>query len=303
MVERQLPATTASSRSGEGLARAWHDGLDFFRRLMRVRLAAPALAFILLVFFCAIFAPLISPYDPRTQDPVASLASFSRAHLLGGDQLGRDELTRLIYGSRVALGIGFGSVAFGVLLGMPLGIVSGYIRGALDDLIMRFMDAVVAFPGLILALGLVAVRGASILNLILAIGVANVPWIARVTRSQVLSVREQDYVQAARSLGAGHLRVMRVHILRNSIQPVIVQSTLGLGYAVLAEAGLSFLGVGVPPPTPTWGSMLQFAFGFLSIQPWLSIIPGLAIFLLVLSFNLLGDALRDVLDPRLRGSI
>lgn len=276
--------------------------VDFMRRLARVRLAVPSLIFILIVVMAALLAPWISPHDPRVQHGV-TLQPPSSEFLLGTDHIGRDVLTRLIYGSRVSLMVGLGAVAFGVMLGFPLGVLSGYVRGMTDEVIMRFMDALIAFPGIIIALGFVAVRGPSLSNIIIAIGIANMPWIARIARSQVLSIREQEYVTAARALGAGHLRIMTVHVSPNTLAPIIVQSTLGMGYAVLAEAGLSFLGVGVPPPTPTWGSMLRFAFQFLHHAWWFSIIPGTAIFLLVLAFNLLGDALRDVLDPRLRGSI
>jgi ABC-type dipeptide/oligopeptide/nickel transport system permease subunit len=199
--------------------------------------------------------------------------------------------------------VGFGSVAFGAALGMPIGIVSGYMRGATDDILMRLMDAIVAFPGLVLALGLIAARGPSVENIIFAIGLANIPFIARVTRGQALAVREQDYIMASVSVGASSMRIMFRHVLPNTMAPIIVQSTLGMAYAVLAEAGLSFLGVGVRPPTPSWGQDLQFAFGFMNHQPLVAIVPGVAIFVLVLSLNLLGDALRDVLDPRLRGSI
>lgn len=275
----------------------------FMRRLLSVRLAKPALGFILLVLITAIFAPLIAPYDPREQTPVDRLQGFSSTYWLGTDQLGRDVFSRLVYGARVALGIGVGAVLFGVAVGFPLGIIAGYLRGIVDDLLMRVMDALIAFPGLILVLGLVAARGASTTNLILAIGVSNIPWIARVARSQALAVREQEYVMAAGALGASQLRIMMSHVTPNSLQPIIVQSTLNMGYAVLAEAALSFLGVGVPPPTATWGSMLQFSFNYLQQAPWLSIVPGTAIFLLVLAFNLAGDAIRDVLDPRMRGAL
>jgi peptide/nickel transport system permease protein len=278
-------------------------GVDFFHRLARVRLAVPSLIFIAVVTVAAVFAPLISPHDPRVQNAFNTLQPPSSEHLLGTDHLGRDVLTRLIYGARVSLLVGVGAIAFGVLIGFPIGVLSGYVRGVTDEVLMRFMDALIAFPGLIIALGFVAVRGPSTTNIIMAIGIANMPWLARIARSQVLSIREQEYVLAAHTLGAGHLRIMARHISPNTLAPIIVQSTLGMGYAVLAEAGLSFLGVGVPPPTATWGSMLRFAFNFLNRAPWLSLIPGMAIFLLVLAFNLLGDALRDVLDPRLRGSI
>lgn len=275
---------------------------DFMRRLLRVRFARSSIIFILLVIIAAVFAPWLAPQNPSVQDPFNGLASFSRDHWLGTDELGRDVLSRLIYGSRVSLQIGVGAVTFGLLIGVPIGVISGYSRGLVDDILMRFMDAVVAFPGLVLALALVAAAGPSKTSLIVAIGVGNVPWLARVARSQVLSVGQQDYVMAARSLGATPLRIMAGHIAGNALQPVIVQASLNVGYAILAEAALSFLGVGVPPPTPSWGSMLQFAFNHISDDPWLSVIPGAAIFLLVLSFNLLGDALRDALDPKMRRS-
>lgn len=275
---------------------------DFVRRLLRVRFARSSMTFILLVITAAVFAPLLAPYNPSVQDPFNGLASFSGDHWLGTDELGRDVLSRLIYGSRVSLQIGVGAVTFGLLIGVPIGVISGYARGLVDDILMRMMDAVVAFPGLVLALALVAAAGPSKTSLIVAIGIGNVPWLARVARSQVLSVGQQDYVMAARAVGAPPARIMAGHIAPNALQPVIVQASLNVGYAILAEAALSFLGVGVPPPTPSWGSMLQFAFNHISDDPWLSVIPGAAIFLLVLSFNLLGDALRDALDPKLRRS-
>lgn len=273
---------------------------DFMRRLMRMRFARSSTIFILLVITAAVFAPWLAPYSPSVQDPFNGLAGFSRAHWLGTDELGRDVLSRLIYGSRVSLQIGVGAVAFGALIGVPIGVASGYLRGIADDVLMRIMDAMVAFPGLVLALALVAATGPSKTSLIIAIGVGNVPWLARVARSQVLSVGQQDYILAARSVGVTPLRIMASHVAPNALQPVIVQASLNIGYAILSEAALSFLGVGVPPPTPSWGSMLQFAFNHLSTDPWLSVIPGAAIFLLVLSFNLLGDAFRDAIDPRLR---
>ncbi len=284
-------------------AAAWDHLVQTARRLARQRLAAPAFGFVLLVVLAAILADVVAPYDPLAQSPFAGLRGPSLAHPLGTDQLGRDVLSRLIFGSRIALTVGIGAVAFGVAVGMPLGLVSGYARGITDDVIMRMMDAIVAFPGLILALGLVAALGQSPTNLVVAIGIANVPWIARIVRAQVLTVRELDYVLAARCVGASHPRILGTHVWPNTLAPVIVQSTLAMGYAVLTEAGLSFIGAGIAAPTPTWGSMLQFGFGFLNRAPLLSIVPGVAIFLLVLSFNLLGDILRDVLDPRLRGRI
>jgi ABC-type dipeptide/oligopeptide/nickel transport system permease subunit len=194
-------------------------------------------------------------------------------------------------------------VGLGVLIGVPLGLVSVTIGGRIDDAIMRVMDAIVVFPALLVAVALAAAIGNSLGTVILAIGIANVPWLARITRAQALALRELDFVAAAEAAGTTTFKVMFRHILPNALAPVIVQATLGMGYAVLAEASLGFIGVGVVPPTPTWGNMLQAAFPFLEQQPALSVAPGVAIFLLVLAFNLLGDALRDILDPRLRGVV
>ena len=229
------------------------------------------------------------------------LSGLSSEHLLGTDQLGRDTLSRLIYGARIALLVSVGSIGLGALIGVPLGLIAVYFGGWTDDIIMRLMDSLVVFPSLLIAVALAAALGGSVTTIIIAIGVANVPWMARVIRSQGLSIREMDFVAAAEAGGMSPARIIFRHILPNSLAPVIVQSTLSMGYAVLVEATLGFIGVGVRPPTPTWGNMLYDAFPMLEQQPMLSIFPGLAIFLLVLSFNFVGDALRDVLDPRLKG--
>ncbi|MDD5189672.1 MAG: ABC transporter permease [Dehalococcoidales bacterium] len=270
------------------------------KRLMKIPLAVFGFIVIILIVFCAIFAPLISPYDPNAQSK-NYLKPPSSTNLLGTDQLGRDVLTRTIFGSRIALIVSLGAVSLGIVIGVPLGLIAGNSRGWVDEVIMRLMDALLSFPSLIIAIGLVAVLGSTLLNVILAIGIANVPFIARIVRAQALSVREQPYIMASHSIGASSWRVIFRHILPNSMAPVIVQGTLGMAYAILTEAALGFLGLGVPPPTPTWGNMLQFAFPVLDRAAYLSIVPGIAIFLLVLAFNFTGDALRDVLDPRLRG--
>ncbi len=257
---------------------------------------------IVLIVFCAIFAPLISPYGPNFQTK-QYLQPPSEKYLLGTDQLGRDVLSRTIYGSQVALIVSIGAVGLGVVIGTPIGLLSGYLRGWVDDVIMRVMDALLSFPSLIIAIGLVAVLGSTLTNVIIAIGVANIPFIARIVRGQALSLREQAYVTAARSIGGSTWHIVFRHIAPNCFAPVIVQGTLGMAYAILTEAALGFLGIGVPPPTPTWGNMLLVAYPVLSRAPYLSLVPGVAIFLLVLAFNFLGDALRDVLDPRLRGFI
>lgn len=273
------------------------------RRLFRIPLASFGFVVIFLIVGCAIFAPWIAPYDPLTQNMGHFMEGPSWTFLLGTDQVGRDVLSRIIYGSRVSLIVSVGAVGFSILVGTPLGLIAGYTRGWADEVIMRVMDALACFPGLIIAIALVAAMGSSLINVIIAIAVAHTPFIARIVRSQALSVRERDFVTAAWFIGSSRRRIIARHIWPNCTAPVIVQGTLGMGYAVLTEAALGFLGVGVPPPTPTWGMELQFAFRFLDRAPLLSIAPGLAIFLLVLAFNFVGDALRDVLDPRLKGLI
>ena len=270
-------------------------------RVVRIPQAAFGLFIISLTLLSALLAPIIAPLEPEAMDFDYLLSGFSSQHLLGTDQLGRDTLSRLIYGARVALLVSVGSISLGVLIGVPLGLIAVYFGGWTDDIIMRLMDSLVVFPSLLIAVALAAALGGSVTTIIIAIGVANVPWMARVIRSQGLSIREMDFVAAAEAGGISPARIILRHILPNSLAPVIVQSTLSMGYAVLVEATLGFIGVGVRPPTPTWGNMLYDAFPMLEQQPMLSIFPGLAIFLLVLSFNFVGDALRDVLDPRLKG--
>jgi peptide/nickel transport system permease protein len=267
--------------------------------LLKVRLAGPALVAIVFFVATALFAPFIAPYDPAEQDVDHNLEGPSWAHPLGTDLFGRDTLSRLIFGTRVSLQVGIAAMGFAVVFGVPLGLMAGYRGGLTDDIIMRLMDALYAFPPLILALAIVALLGPGAVQVTSAIGVVYVPLFARLIRASVLSIREMDYVVAARALGANGPRIAFRHILPNGTAPLIVQGTLGLGWAILVEASLSFLGVGVPPPTPTWGLMLNEGFQFIETVPWLSIFPGVAIFVLVLSFNLVGDALRDVLDPRL----
>ena len=272
-------------------------------RLIRTPRAVFGAVVILVVLIGALGADWLMPFDSEDMDFDSLLLGPSWPHVLGTDQLGRDTFSRLILGTQVALQVSIGAVGLGVLLGVPLGLVSVTIGGWVDDVIMRIMDAIVVFPALLVAVALAAAIGNSLGTVILAIGVANVPWLARITRSQALALRELDFVAAAQASGTSTIKIMVRHILPNAVAPVIVQATLGMGYAVLAEAALGFIGVGVTPPTPTWGNMLQAAFPFLEKQPALSVAPGVAIFQLVLAFNLLGDALRDILDPRLRGVV
>ncbi|HJN97179.1 MAG TPA: ABC transporter permease [Gammaproteobacteria bacterium] len=280
-----------------------HPGIEVLVKVLRIPQAGFGVGVISITVLAALLAPWIVPASPEEMDFDRLLSGVSMEHWLGSDQMGRDTLSRLLYGARVALIVSFGAIGLGVLIGVPLGLVSVYFRGFIDDVIMRIMDALVVFPSLLIAVGLAAALGGSLTTVILAIGIANVPWMARVVRSQGLSIRELDFVAAAEAGGMGHFRIIFKHILPNSLAPVIVQCTLSMGYAVLTEAALGFIGVGIQPPVPTWGNMLQQAFPMLEQQALLSVVPGLAIFLLVLSFNFVGDALRDVLDPRLRGVI
>ena len=271
------------------------------RRLRQTRLVSFGLVVLGLVVICAVFAPMISPYDPLKQDYLAIAQPPSPAHWLGTDDLGRDVLSRVIYGSRVSLQVGAISVAIAVTLGAVLGLLSGYLGGVVDEVIMRFVDAVQAFPGLILALGLTAALGPSIRNVMIAIGFISSPTIARLARAQTLSIRESEYVAASRISGASASRIIARHIWPNATSPLTVQATLLVATAIVTEASLSFLGVGVQPPTPSWGSMLRTGSQYLEVAPWLAFAPGLAIFVTVLSFNFIGDGLRQALDPRLAG--
>jgi peptide/nickel transport system permease protein len=269
-----------------------------FRRLARRRMALVGLAVVAFFIAIALAAPLLAPHDPLATDWRAVRKPPSALHLFGTDELGRDVLARLIWGARASLMAGLVSVSIAVAVAVPLGLVSGYLGGAIDGLIMRMVDAMLAIPFLILAIALAAFLGPSLTNAMIAIGVAQMPIFTRLTRGQVLAVKHEDYIEAARAVGNSHRRIMFRHILPNVMAPILVQATLAIAAAIIAEAALSFLGLGQQPPAPSWGSMLNTATHFLSQAPWMAVWPGLAIFSLVLSFNLLGDGLRDALDPR-----
>jgi peptide/nickel transport system permease protein len=272
----------------------------FLRGLARNRLALVGAAIILVMVFAAIFAPWLAPHDPEKQFPLDALKPPSRQYLLGTDNVGRDTLSRLIYGARVSLFVGLTSMIIAAAIGIPLGLIAGYYGGLLESAAMRAMDTLLAFPAVLLAIFIVAVLGPSLNNAILAVGIIYIPAFARVTRANVLSLREKEFVEAAKCLGASDLRVMLRSILPNTLSPLLVQFSLGVGYAMLVEAGLSFLGLGVQPPTAAWGQMVGLARNFITLTPWLITFPGLAIFLAVLAFNFLGDGLREAMDPRLR---
>jgi peptide/nickel transport system permease protein len=274
----------------------------FLRRLTANRLAFLGLAIILLLTLAALLAVWIAPQDPYQQIASEAMQPPSWQHLFGTDNVGRDTFSRVIYGARVSLFVGVTSMILAAGIGIPLGLLAGYFGGWLDTVTMRSMDTLLAFPALLLAIFIVAVLGPSLSNAIFAIGIIYIPAFARLTRANVLSLREKEFVEAARCLGASDGRIMRHSILPNCASSLIVQFTLGIGYAMLIEAGLSFLGLGVQPPTPAWGQMVGLARDFITIAPWLITYPGLAIFIAVLSFNFLGDGLREATDPRLRGS-
>jgi ABC-type dipeptide/oligopeptide/nickel transport system permease subunit len=275
----------------------------FIVRLMRIRGAGVGLVVIAIVVVAALASPLVAPYDPDQVDTSALLADPSAAHPLGTDVLGRDVLSRVIYGARISLIVGLISVVVAAGVGVPIGLLAGYAGSAVDTTLMRIMDGVIAFPALVLALALIATLGSSLSNVMLALGIVAVPTYARIARAQVLSLKAQDFVTAARLVGAHPLRLILRHILPNAMAPLVVVATFGFATAIVAEASLSFLGLGVRPPTATWGNLLLDGFQFLRLKPMLSIAPGTAIFLLVLSINFVGDGLRDLLDPRLRGVV
>lgn len=270
------------------------------QRLKGSRFALLGGIVVVVVVLAAIFAPVIAPHDPVKQDIMSLLQGPTRDHWLGTDEIGRDTLSRIIYGSRASLMVGVIAVSISLFTGSALGLVAGYGRGLTDTVIMQIMDGLLAFPALVLALAITAMLGPSLNNAMIAIGVTGIPAFARLVRGQVLALRDLDYVQAARALGASHNRIVIKHILPNTMAPIIVQTSIAIPAAILAEAGLSFLGLGIQPPTPSWGAMLNTARGYIQMTPWLAIVPGAAIFMTVLAFNFLGDALRDTLDPRLR---
>ena len=275
-----------------GLRRTW-------RRFRRNPLAMGGLVFIVVLILVAVFAPLFARYDPTYQPHPLTAAKINAApsasHWLGTDDVGRDILTRVIYGARVSLRAAFQIVALALALSVPIGLVSGYFGGRVDSLLSRLMDALFAFPPLVLALTIAALLGPSLNHATVAIGVVFVPGFVRLLRGQVLAVREETYIEASRGAGAGSMRMLRKHVLPNVASPLIVQASLSLGYAVLAEAGLSLLGVGVQLPTASWGQMLSRAYEHVFTAPLPLVFPGLALMLTVLAFNLIGDGLRDAL--------
>jgi len=247
-----------------------------------------------------ILAPLIAPFDPMQIDAAAIGQAPGPVHWLGTDEFGRDVFSRMLYGARVSMFVGFVAVGIAVTIGLVLGLAAGYFGGLTDEIIMRFVDVMLCFPSFFLILAVIAFRGPSIINIMVVIGLTGWMGVARLVRAEALSLRERDYVLASKAAGAGPVRIIVSHILPNAVAPVLVAATLGVAGAILTESGLSFLGLGVQPPTPSWGNMLQAGYSNIYTMPWLSIFPGLAILITVLGYNLLGESLRDLFDPRLR---
>lgn len=274
---------------------------NFWRHFKKNRLGVGGLVIIVIVFFIAIFAPFLSLYDPGKTDVSLKLKPPSFQHYLGTDQLGRDVYSRMLYGSRISLSVGFVAVGISILIGILVGAMAGYKGGWVDSLLMRFVDIMLSFPSFFLILTVVAILRPNIYNVMIVIGITSWEGTARFVRAEFLSLRERDYVQAARALGVKDRRIIFRHILPNALAPVFVTASLGVASAILVEAGLSFLGFGVQPPAPSWGNILTEGRTYIFDAWWLTVFPGLAILITVLSFNLFGEGLRDALDPRLRG--
>lgn len=278
-----------------------------WKRLVRVflrrKLAVVGLALIVVMVLVAIFAPLIAPYDPYATDPENKLQHPSSEHWLGTDSVGRDTLSRCIYGARTSLVVGVSAVFLGAIIGQFLGLVAGFFGGWVSNVIMRLIDAMMAIPMIVLALVISSVLGGGAKNVIIALAIGGIPGQCRMMCAQALSVKQNDYVLAGRTIGIGTVRTMLRHVYPNAFAPCLVLMTIGMGATILAEAGLSFLGAGINPPTAAWGSMIKEGYGFLLTNPELSIAPGIFIMLVVFGFNMFGDGLRDALDPRLRGTI
>lgn len=275
---------------------------DVGRRLIRNKMAVVGLIILLIIIFAAVFADQIADYGELAigQNSSNRLQGPSSENWLGTDDLGRDIFARIIHGARISLMVGFIAVGIAVIAGGFLGIVAGYYGGRIDNIIMRFMDIFLAIPSILLAIAIVAAFGGSTFNLMVAIGVSSIPQFARIVRASVLQVKDQEFIESARAVGASDVRIMIKHIIPNSLAPVIVQATLGVASAILSTAGLAFIGLAIPKPTPEWGSMLSDSRSFLRVAPHMAMFPGLAIMITILALNLLGDGLRDALDPKLK---
>ncbi|HOP84974.1 MAG TPA: ABC transporter permease [Syntrophorhabdaceae bacterium] len=274
--------------------------MELIRRVIKYNLALIGVIILIPMFLCALCAPFISPHDPLEPDMKNILAPPSMEHPFGTDSLGRDVFARIIYGSRISLLVGFVSVGIAVLIGIAIGAISGYYGGIIDEIIMRFVDLMMCFPTFFLILAVIALLEPSIWNIMIVIGFTNWMGIARLVRAEVLSIKNKEFVLAAKAQGFSEKRIIFRHIMPNALTPVYIVATLGIGGAILTESALSFLGIGVQPPTPSWGNILTQAKDNIEVAWWLSLYPGLAIFLTVMGYNLLGEGLRDIFDPRRR---
>jgi len=273
---------------------------DAFRRLLRHRLAMFGALVLLIVAVMGIFGPAITPYDPNGMDFADRFANPSLEHWMGTDDFGRDIFSRVVVGARVSLQVGFIAVSVATIVGTGLGLIAGYSTRLTDEVIMRAMDVLYAFPAILLAIAIMAALGKGIGNAMIAIGIVYIPIFARIARGAVLGIRNEEFIIAARAMGAGDIRILLTHVLPNVLSPIIVEITLSLAFAILAEAALSFFGLGTQPPDPSWGRMLSEGRAFFRQSGWMGVFPGLAIFFTVMGFNFLGDGLRDALDPKLR---
>jgi peptide/nickel transport system permease protein len=295
LARNQTPMHTVQEQTES--ASLWKEG---WRQFRKNKIALVGLGIVVFFILLAIFAPLLAPYDFKDQNLAERLQPPSSKHLFGTDDFGRDIFSRVIYGARISLWVGFFSVLGSVIAGSLLGIIAGYYGRWIDGIISRLFDIMLAFPSILLAIGIVAVLGPSLQNALIAIAVINIPNFGRLIRSRVLSIKQEEYIMAAKAIGMSDTRILFHHILPNSMAPIIVQGTLAIATAIIEAAALGFLGLGAQPPNPEWGKMLADSKDFLTQAPWTMIFPGLAIMLTVLGFNLMGDGLRDALDPRMK---
>jgi peptide/nickel transport system permease protein len=292
-----VEASTSLQTSAQGIGR---DRISVWRQIVRDRASLLGAVLVAVSLLAATVGPVVTPHDPIAINAQSRLSAPNAQFWLGTDELGRDLFSRMIHGSRISLTVGLGSATLAALIGISIGMLAGFRRGWIDAVLMRLMDVLFAFPAILLALLLVALLGSDLRNLVLALTVVYIPAFARITRGSTLAVAAEPFVEAARSMGASDFRILRLHVAPNIVAPVMVQFTVTLAYAILVEASLSFLGLGVQPPTPSWGNMLNTGKPLLEVSPWPALVPGMALFITVLGFNLVGDGLRDALDPRLR---
>lgn len=274
--------------------------LDVWKRLKRNKMAMFGLIIIIVLFLTAVFADFIAPYSYEDQDLLNMFQTPSKEHIFGTDEFGRDIFSRVVYGSRISLKVGFVAVSISLIIGGIIGALAGYYGGILESVLMRAMDILLAIPQILLAIAIVAALGPSIINLMIAVGISSIPGYARLVRASVLTIREQEFIEAAKASGSSDIRIIFKHILPNSMAPIIVQATIGVAIAILTAAGLSFIGLGIQPPTPEWGSMLSGGRSYIRDFPHMTLFPGIAIMITIFALNLLGDGLRDALDPKLK---